>query len=83
MFVKLFQSFKSWLFIDTKRVELTPKERKQKKGRVEDNNKRIRRKKKINKRKKQHIKKLFLVTLKEIEWGEWMMVIRSFSCNDW
>lgn len=50
-------------------MEFTPKERKQKKGRVEDNNKRIRRKKKINKRKKQLIKKLFLETLKRKEWG--------------
>ena len=50
-------------------MELTPKERKQKKGRVEENNKRIKRKKKVIKKKKQHIKKLFLETLKEIEWG--------------
>lgn len=56
------------VFLDTKRVEFTPKERKQRKGRVEDNNKRKRRKKKVNKKKKQHIKKLFLVTLKRKEW---------------
>ena len=48
-------------------MEFTPKERKQRKGRVEDNNKRKRRKKKVNKKKKQHIKKLFLVTLKRKE----------------
>lgn len=50
-------------------MEFTPKERIQRKGRVEGNNKRIRRKKKVNKKKEQHIKKMFLVTLKEIEWG--------------
>ena len=49
-------------------MEFTPKERKQRKGRVEGNNKRIRIKKKVNKKKKQHIKKLFLVTLKRKEW---------------